>query len=69
MGNCDVPAWSVGRVAMPSSFRLSHFVADDAANGSTADGSNCAAIGKEGAPDGFAVTAERYENPRIPSVR
>jgi hypothetical protein len=59
MSNCDVPAWSVRRIAMPSTLGLTHFVADDAANGSTADGSNCAAVGKEGAPDGFAVTPER----------
>jgi hypothetical protein len=37
---------------MPSSIGLTDFVADDAADGSTADGTNRAAIRQEGASDG-----------------
>jgi hypothetical protein len=52
MSDRDVPAWYVRRIAVPSSFWLTDFVADDTADGRTADGANCAAVRKEGAPDG-----------------
>ena len=50
MSNCDLPAWSGRRIAMASSFGLTDFVADDAADGSTADATNCAAMGREAPP-------------------
>jgi hypothetical protein len=43
---------------MPSSLGFTDFVADDAADGSTADGSNCTAVRKEGASDGTGSGAD-----------
>jgi len=68
MSNRDVPAWLVSRIAVPSSLGLTNFVADDAANGSTVTVPTALPLVRM-APDGFALTAQGYGNPRIQSVR
>jgi hypothetical protein len=48
----------IRRTAQPSSLGLAHFVADDSANGRSADGSDGAAVRKKGASDGTGPGAD-----------
>jgi hypothetical protein len=52
----DAPAGQAGRIARQSS--LADFMADDTANGCTADGSDRAAVGKNGTANGTDSSAD-----------
>jgi hypothetical protein len=58
MSDCDAPTGLARRIVHRSLFLMVDFVADDAANGCTADGSECAAFGKNGPADGSDTRAD-----------
>jgi hypothetical protein len=58
MSDCDAPAGLARRIAGRSLFLMFDFVADDAADGGTADGSEYATTGKDGAADGADTRAD-----------
>jgi hypothetical protein len=58
MSDRDAPAGWVRRIARRSLFLMFDFVADDAADGGTAEGSERAAVRKHGTADGTDSSAD-----------
>jgi len=58
MSNRDAPGGQAKRTARRSSSGFADFVADNTADGCTADGSACATARKNGASDGTGASAD-----------
>jgi hypothetical protein len=56
MGECDAPTMLISHIALHAS--IANFVADDAADGCTADGSDRAAACQDGTADGANASAD-----------